>query len=142
MHRSRGVGLHRQARQRGKAADNAPRLVDRLSPPSPRATSPGMRQRRATPQADAAVGTIAKILVVDDDPTKLVALRTLLEPLGDTVVEARSGADALRHLLKEDFAVILLNVRMPIINGFETAELIRQRPASELTPIIFVTALH
>ncbi len=100
-----------------------------------------MRQRRATPQADAAVGTIAKILVVDDDPTKLVALRTLLEPLGDTVVEARSGADALRHLLKEDFAVILLDVRMPIMNGFETAELIRQRPASELTPIIFVTAL-
>ena len=93
------------------------------------------------PQADAAVGTIAKILIVDDDPAKLVALRTLLEPLGDNVVEARSGADALRHLLKEDFAVILLDVRMPIMNGFETAELIRQRPASELTPIIFVTAL-
>jgi len=100
-----------------------------------------MRQRRATPQADPAVGTLAKILIVDDDPAKLVALRTLLEPLGDTVVEARSGADALRHLLKEDFAVILLDVRMPIMNGFETAELIRQRPASELTPIIFVTAL-
>ncbi len=93
------------------------------------------------PQADAAVGPIAKILIVDDDPAKLVALRTLLEPLGDNVVEARSGADALRHLLKEDFAVILLDVRMPIMNGFETAELIRQRPASELTPIIFVTAL-
>jgi len=93
------------------------------------------------PQADAAVGPIAKILIVDDDPAKLVALRTLLEPLGDNVVEAKSGADALRHLLKEDFAVILLDVRMPIMNGFETAELIRQRPASELTPIIFVTAL-
>ena len=56
------------------------------------------------------------------------------------MVEARSGADALRHLLKGDFAVILLDVRMPIMSGFETAEMIRQRPASELTPIIFVTA--
>ena len=65
----------------------------------------------------------------------------MLAPLGENLVEARSGADALRHLLKEDFAVILLDVRMPIMNGFETAEMIRQRPASELTPIIFVTAL-
>ena len=81
------------------------------------------------------------ILIVDDDPAKLVALRSVLEPLGENIVEARSGADALRHLLKEDYAVILLDVRMPIMNGFETAELIRQRPSSELTPIIFVTAL-
>ena len=81
------------------------------------------------------------ILIVDDDPAKLVALRSVLEPLGENIVEARSGADALRHLLKDDYAVILLDVRMPIMNGFETAELIRQRPSSELTPIIFVTAL-
>jgi len=100
-----------------------------------------MRQRHVMPDAEAAVGTSAKILIVDDDPAKLVALRTVLDPLGENVVEARSGADALRHLLKEDFAVILLDVRMPIMNGFETAQMIRQRPASELTPIIFVTAL-
>ena len=100
-----------------------------------------MRQRHVMPDAEAAVGTIAKILIVDDDPAKLVALRTVLDPLGENVIEARSGADALRHLLREDFAVILLDVRMPIMNGFETAEMIRQRPASELTPIIFVTAL-
>jgi len=81
------------------------------------------------------------ILIVDDDPSKPVALRSVLDPLGENIVEARSGADALRHLLKGDFAVILLDVRMPIMDGFETAELIRQRPASELTPIIFVTAL-
>jgi len=81
------------------------------------------------------------ILIVDDDPSKTVALRSVLDPLGENIVEARSGADALRHLLKGDFAVILLDVRMPIMDGFETAELIRQRPASELTPIIFVTAL-
>ena len=93
------------------------------------------------PEAEAVAGPISNILIVDDDPAKLVALRTVLDPLGENVVEARSGADALRHLLKEDFAVILLDVRMPIMNGFETAEMIRQRPASELTPIIFVTAL-
>lgn len=81
------------------------------------------------------------ILIVDDDASKMVALRSVLDPLGENIVEARSGADALRNLLKQDFAVILLDVRMPIMNGFETAELIRQRPASELTPIIFVTAL-
>jgi len=100
-----------------------------------------VRQGRAMPEAEAVAGPISNILIVDDDPAKLVALRTVLDPLGENVVEARSGADALRHLLKEDFAVILLDVRMPIMNGFETAEMIRQRPASELTPIIFVTAL-
>ena len=84
---------------------------------------------------------LTNILIVDDDHAKIVALRSVLDPLGENVVEAKSGADALRHLLKQDFAVILLDVRMPIMNGFETAELIRQRPASELTPIIFVTAL-
>ena len=81
------------------------------------------------------------MLIVDDDPHKLAALRSVLEPLGEDLVEARSGTDALRALLKQDFAVILLDVRMPVMNGFETAEMIRQRPASELTPIIFVTAL-
>jgi signal transduction histidine kinase len=84
----------------------------------------------------------ASILLVDDDPAKLVALGSVLAPLDEDVVEARSGTDALKHLLKQDFAVILLDVRMPIMNGFEVAALIRQRPASELTPIIFVTALE
>src|SRR4029077_2098682 len=83
----------------------------------------------------------ASVLLVDDDPNKLVALRAVLAPLGQTLVEATSGTDALRHLLKEDFAVILLDVRMPVMDGFETAELIRGRKRSELTPIIFVTAL-
>lgn len=101
-----------------------------------------MKTRRApaSPKATAARAP-TNILIVDDDPSKTVALRSVLDPLGENIVEARSGADALRHLLKEDFAVILLDVRMPIMDGFETAELIRQRPASELTPIIFVTAL-
>ncbi len=81
------------------------------------------------------------ILVVDDDATKRFALKTILAPLGETVVEASSGADGLRQLLRQEFAVILLDVRMPVMDGFETAQLIRQRPRSELTPIIFVTAL-
>jgi two-component system, sensor histidine kinase and response regulator len=81
------------------------------------------------------------ILVVDDDATKRFALKAIVAPLGQNVVEAASGADALRQLLRQDFAVVLLDVRMPVMDGFETAQLIRQRPRSELTPIIFVTAL-
>src|SRR5260370_31045592 len=81
------------------------------------------------------------ILVVDDDATKRFALRTILLPLGENIVEASSGADALRQLLRNEFAVVLLDVRMPIMDGFETAQLIRQRPRSAATPLIFVTAL-
>jgi signal transduction histidine kinase len=85
--------------------------------------------------------TKVNILVVDDDPTKRFALRTILAPLDENVVEASSGGDALRQLLRNEFAVVLLDVRMPVMDGFDTAQLIRQRPRSELTPIIFVTAL-
>ncbi|OLC22790.1 MAG: hypothetical protein AUH40_12680 [Chloroflexi bacterium 13_1_40CM_65_17] len=85
--------------------------------------------------------TKVDILIVDDDATKRFALKAILAPLGQNLVEAASGTDALRQLLKQDFAVILLDVRMPGMDGFETAQLIRQRPRSELTPIIFVTAL-
>ncbi|HEY8841457.1 MAG TPA: response regulator [Candidatus Dormibacteraeota bacterium] len=86
-------------------------------------------------------GSVVSILIVDDDPIKRFALRTILAPLGEDVVETSSGADALRQLLRQDFAVVLLDVHMPPMDGFETAQLIRQRPRSELTPIIFVTAL-
>jgi two-component system sensor histidine kinase/response regulator len=91
--------------------------------------------------ADATHESAVSILLVDDDPTKRFALKTVLAPLGEDVVEASSGADALRQLLRREFAVVLLDVRMPAMDGFETAQLIRQRPRSELTPIIFVTAL-
>jgi PAS domain S-box-containing protein len=80
------------------------------------------------------------ILIVDDNPSKRLALTSILSPLGHRIVEAVSGREALRCLLAEDFAVILLDVCMPIMDGFETAHLIRQRPRSEMTPIIFVTA--
>ena len=85
--------------------------------------------------------TKVNILIVDDDATKRFALKTILAPMDENVVEASSGADALRQLLRNEFAVVLLDVRMPIMDGFETAQLIRQRPRSELTPLIFVTAL-
>lgn len=80
------------------------------------------------------------ILLVDDRPDKRLALRAVLEPLGQEVVEAGSGEAALRQLLQRDFAVILLDVQMPGMDGFETAALVRRRPRSESTPIIFITA--
>lgn len=82
----------------------------------------------------------AKILIVDDVPGKLMAIEAVLESLQQTVVSVSSGAEALRRLLVDDFAVILLDVNMPGLDGFETAELIRRRQRSESTPIIFLTA--
>ena len=83
---------------------------------------------------------IANILLVDDRRDKLLALEAVLEGLGQNIVKATSGKEALRCLLKQDFAVILLDVSMPGMDGFETASLIRSRLRSERTPIIFVTA--
>ncbi|MBI4820978.1 MAG: PAS domain S-box protein [Deltaproteobacteria bacterium] len=82
------------------------------------------------------------ILVVDDKPDKLKALCSVLEGLGENVVTADSGKEALRLMLRQDFALILLDVHMPVMDGFETASLIRQRPRSERTPIIFITAIN
>ena len=84
----------------------------------------------------------AQILLVDDTPAKLVAIEAILGPLRLLVVKAGSGREALRLLLQEDFALILLDVRMSDMDGFETAALIRQRRASEHTPIIFLTAFE
>jgi signal transduction histidine kinase/DNA-binding response OmpR family regulator len=80
------------------------------------------------------------ILVVDDLPDKLLAFQVVLEELGQNLVMVNSGAEALRELLQSEFAVILLDVNMPDIDGIETAELIRQHPKTAHTPIIFVTA--
>ena len=79
------------------------------------------------------------ILVVDDQPDTLTALEALLAPLGHEVVTARSGEEALRRLLDQDFGVIVMDVRMPGMDGFETVELIRQRPRHEDTAIVFLT---
>jgi signal transduction histidine kinase len=82
-----------------------------------------------------------KILLVDDQEENLLSAGAVLESLGQEVILAESGREALRHLLDHDFAVILLDVMMPEMDGFETAALIRQRERSRLTPIIFLTAL-
>lgn len=84
----------------------------------------------------------ANILLVDDRADKLLALEAVLKGLNQNVITARSGKEALRCLLQQEFAVILLDVSMPGMDGFETASLIRKRPATEHTPIIFVTSLN
>ncbi len=82
----------------------------------------------------------AKILLVDDNAENLLALEAVLESPDQELVKANSGLEALRYLLDEDFAAILLDVKMPEMDGFETASLIRARKRSEHTPILFLTA--
>ncbi len=82
------------------------------------------------------------ILLVDDQPARLMSYRAILEPLGENLVDASSGTEALQRLMETEFAVILLDVNMPIMDGFETAGLIHEHPRFEKTPIIFVTAVN
>jgi PAS domain S-box-containing protein len=81
-----------------------------------------------------------KILLVDDSAENLISLEAALDSLGQELVMAQSGMEALRHLLDDDFAAILLDVKMPEMDGFQTAELIRSRRRSRHTPILFLTA--
>ncbi|MBC7803071.1 MAG: hybrid sensor histidine kinase/response regulator [Candidatus Parcubacteria bacterium] len=82
----------------------------------------------------------ASILIVDDRADKLLVLSSLLEPLEQAVVLAHSGEEALKHMLEQEFAVILMDVNMPTMDGLETASLIRKRRKTAHTPIIFITA--
>jgi signal transduction histidine kinase len=102
-----------------------------------------MRLDLATPRSEPTPvvdETKAKVLLVDDRPENLVALNAILEPLGETLFRANSGREALRLLLRHDFAVILMDAQMPEMDGFETASVIRQRERNRHVPIIFVTA--
>ena len=83
-----------------------------------------------------------KILLVDDQPSRLLTYRAILEPLREQLVDAGSGNEALQRLMEDEFALILLDVNMPGMDGFETASLIHQHPRFEKTPIIFVTAVN
>jgi signal transduction histidine kinase len=85
-------------------------------------------------------GIPASVLIVDDNPAKLKAVVSVVSGMGLDVTTATSGREALRLLLKQDFALILLDVKMPLMDGFETATLIHGRPRSAHTPIIFITA--
>jgi PAS domain S-box-containing protein len=83
----------------------------------------------------------ANILLVDDRPENLLALRSILESLDCNIIEANSGRQALKHLLTTEFALILMDVQMPVMDGLETAALIKEREKTRRIPIIFVTAL-
>jgi CheY-like chemotaxis protein len=83
----------------------------------------------------------ARILLVDDRPENLLALEAILSALDQTLVRASSGEEALRQLLKDDFALILLDAHMPGMDGFETAEHIKRRERTRHVPILFLTAV-
>src|SRR3954451_6374569 len=102
----------------------------------PVALRPKVEQPLEEPEADR-----ARVLLVDDDERNLLAVATVLEDLGEVVL-ARSGEEALRHLLKGEFAVILLDVYMPRMDGYETAQIIRSRDQSKGIPIVFLSAVN
>ena len=92
------------------------------------------------PAEPGAAGLTGAVLVVDDNEAQRLALRAMLAPLGHAVVEAESGRAAILAAKEHAFSVVLMDVRMPILDGYETARRIRAQPASAHTPIIFVTA--
>ncbi|MEO6445105.1 MAG: PAS domain S-box protein [Gemmatimonadaceae bacterium] len=92
------------------------------------------------PLSDGSSEPKARILLVDDDPANLLSLRMILEDLGQNLVEVRSGEEAVQQVQSGEFAVVLLDVLMPGIGGFETAKAIRGNKRSQYTPIIFLTA--
>jgi len=89
-----------------------------------------------------AINDRVNILLVDDQPARLLTYQSILSELGQNLVMARSGREALDKLMRDEFAVVLLDVSMPDMDGFETAELIHAHPRFEKTPIIFVTGIH
>src|SRR4051812_47301600 len=101
-------------------------------------TVPAVKHQAVPPPEDR---PRTRILIVDDDERNAFAAIQALESLGQELVVARSGEEALRHLLVEDFAVILLDLHMPGMDGYETAELIRQRRRNRDVPIVFLTAV-
>ena len=82
------------------------------------------------------------ILMVDDQPGKLLSYEVILAGLGENLIKAQSGREALDHLLRTDIAVVLMDVSMPEIDGFELADMIRQHPRFQSTAIIFISAVH
>ena len=107
--------------------------------PAPPASAPRGADTATTP-VPVPTGPVS-ILLVDDRPENLLALEAILEPLGEHLVRATSGEEALKEVLRRDFAVILLDVQMPGMNGFEVAQLIKSRERTRAIPIIFLTAI-
>src|ERR1700693_5467082 len=119
MPRSRGVRLRRQAGQQRPTVVAGPDVA-----------------------APMIVGGAVNILLVDDQPGRLLSYEAILKDLGQNLVTARSGLEALERLMQDEYAVVLLDVSMPGMDGFETASLIHEHPRFERTPIIFVTGVH
>src|SRR2546425_7589132 len=157
MPRGRRLGLPRQARQHRTAAVAAAGVADPVRTSDNASFAGGqrphqdqamlsavdaLRDQTGSPAGEDTMSgsSVASILIVDDDRRNLTALQELLQGLGQNLVLAHSGEEALRCVLKQEFAVILLDVRMPGVDGFETARLIRERQRSRHTPVIFVTA--
>jgi CheY-like chemotaxis protein len=82
------------------------------------------------------------ILLVDDQPGKLLSYEAMLADLGENLIKASSGREALEHLLRNDITIVLMDASMPEIDGFELAEMIQQHPRFRKTAIIFVSAVH
>ncbi len=82
------------------------------------------------------------ILMVDDQPSKLLSYEVILEELGENLIKATSANEALEHLLKKDIGIVLTDVSMPDIDGFDLAEMIRQHPRFQRTAIIFISGVH
>src|SRR5277367_3792937 len=82
------------------------------------------------------------ILMVDDQPGKLLTYEAILSELGENLIKAHSGKEALEHLLKADVAVVLMDVSMPELDGFELADMIREHPRFQKVAIIFISAVH
>jgi len=104
-----------------------------------------LQQGQSAPRASASESNgqdRVDILLVDDHPENLVALEAVLEALGQNLVTAHSGEEALKRLLEQEFAVILMDVQMPGMDGFEAARLIRERDKTRHTPIVFLTAIN
>ena len=111
-------------------------MAERTSKAKPAAAVPELALPEAGEPAER-----PRVLVVDDDERNLLAVRTVLEDVAE-IVEARSGEEALRHLLKGEFAVILLDVYMPGMDGYETAQIIRNRDQTKRIPIVFLSAVN
>src|SRR6187431_2367665 len=121
----RGVRLSRQAGQHRAALVGAAHVA------------PSVGQRRMMPDHEK-----VNILLVDDQPSKLLSYEVILHDLSENLIKASSGREALEHLLKSDIAVVLVDVCMPDLDGFQLAEMIRGHPRYEKTAIIFISAIQ
>src|SRR5678815_5519994 len=131
MPRSGRIGL------RGETREHGPARVARAH------VGRGLAQLQGTAMStESREVQTAAILLVDDQPARLLSYAAILGGLGLDLVSARSGPEALMRLMEREFAVVLLDVSMPGMDGFETAATIHDHPRFERTPIIFVTAVH